>query len=137
MPPTASMISANPPKSISTTWSMRTPVNASTVWTSSGVPPFAYAELILSSCPSPAPVGSGTRTQVSRGIETIWTLSRSAGRWARMMVSVREPEVSGSRESLPTIRKFAAFSTALTGRCACGRAVKTSSLSTCDSTDRA
>ncbi len=116
---------------------MRTPVNFSTVWTISGAPPHAYAALIFASRP-PRPSGDlGTGTQVSRGIEISWALDRSFGRWARMMVSVREPEsLSGSRVSLPRIMMFMAPVATACGRDSSGTPSKASTRSMLDSTER-
>ena len=100
---------------------MRTPVKRSTVRTISGMPPQAYAALIFASRPPRPSLVCGTYTQVSRGIDTSCALDRPSARWARMIVSLREPEAfSGSRVSLPRIRKFFAPWVTFTGRSASG-----------------
>ena len=70
-PPSASVTLTKPKKSISTTWSIRTPVYCSTVSTISGRPPHAYAALSLAMALPPDPSGlGGTCTHRSRGSET-------------------------------------------------------------------
>jgi hypothetical protein len=112
-PPSASTISLKPVKSTIITWSTRTPVKPSTACTISGTPPHANAALIFASVAARRPsCDAGTRTRVSRGIETICAPDRSAVRCSRMIVSLREPDASaGSRESLqptPPVRSHVA-----------------------------
>ena len=69
-PPSASVTAWNPKKSISTTWSMRTPVRPSTVCTVSGRPPKKNAALIFSLLgPFSLPGPLGIVTYRSRGTE--------------------------------------------------------------------
>jgi hypothetical protein len=136
-PPSASTMSLKPAKSMSATWSMRTPVNFSTVRTISGTPPQAYAALILASRPPRPSSVFGTLTHVSRGMETSCALDRPCVRCARMMVSLREPAgLSGSRLSLPRIKMFFASAMVLTGRSASGTWSNASTRSMSPSTER-
>ena len=69
-PPSASMMRANPAKSMTIVWSIRTPVNVSTMRTISGAPPQAKAALIFEwTMGASLFVDRGTASQVSRGIE--------------------------------------------------------------------
>jgi hypothetical protein len=122
-PPSASVTSLKPPKSIAITWSMCTSVMHSTVRTARGRPPNANEALILARLPESqaASFAEGTCTHRSRGIDTSCADLWSAGMCMMISVSARHSLpasslASGSRESLPTIRMFSAPSTVLTGR---------------------
>jgi hypothetical protein len=120
------------------TWSMRTLVSASTVCTVNGMPPQANAALIFASVlPLRPSCDFGTCAQVSRGIDTSCALDRSWVRCARMMVSLREPELlAGSRESLPRTRKFNASFATFSGRDSFGTESNACTRSMSPSTDR-
>src|SRR5690242_8077046 len=124
-PPSRSVSRANPVKSVTTMWSIVTPVSDSTVWIARAGPPQLKAALILA---TPWP---GIGTQLSRGIETTYAPDRSAGMWTSMIASVRWAPVShwdGSpaeiRLSEPNTRRFIAsvgpVDAALVGRPAGG-----------------
>lgn len=111
---------ANPAKSISATWSIRTSSSCSTVCTVNGTPPHEYAALIFA-LPWP-----GTSTHESRRIDMRETCRRSPAMCASISVSERPPIVpscSGSRcarESDPMSRTSTA-SSASAGRSPVGK----------------